>query len=315
MTTTKNKTNGEVGMELYEKPNSDGGLSDYASVDDIKRQVQIIQETMEAVMKKDEHYGTIPGTNKPTLLKSGAEKLSILFRLAPRYEVERIDSANGHREYEIKCELTHKNTGNFIGEGLGSCSTMEKKYRYRTGDEATGVSVPRHYWDNREQSILENALEKNDIEIPAGATIGTTKEDGNWQISFKQTIENPDIADVYNTVLKMAKKRAHVDAILTATAASDIFTQDVEDMPDLGGNDQSDSNSSKGLKNDFVKGRDWLNKTEKDSDELTKMWKNATKLIRAREYDAQEIIDSYNMKDELAEELISIENKTKQKNN
>jgi hypothetical protein len=32
--------------------------------------------------------------------------------------------------------------------------------------------------------------------------------------------------------MKMAKKRAHVDAILTATAASDIFTQDVEDMPE-----------------------------------------------------------------------------------
>jgi hypothetical protein len=28
----------------------------------------------------------------------------------------------------------------------------------------------------------------------------------------------------------MAKKRAHVDAILTATAASDIFTQDTEDL-------------------------------------------------------------------------------------
>ena len=42
--------------------------------------------------------------------------------------------------------------------------------------------------------------------------------------------ENPDIADTYNTVLKMAKKRAHVDAIITVTAASDIFTQDVEDL-------------------------------------------------------------------------------------
>jgi hypothetical protein len=31
----------------------------------------------------------------------------------------------------------------------------------------------------------------------------------------------------------MAKKRAHVDAILTATAASDIFTQDIEDMPEV----------------------------------------------------------------------------------
>ena len=35
--------------------------------------------------------------------------------------------------------------------------------------------------------------------------------------------------DVANTVLKMAKKRAFVDAVLTATASSDIFTQDLTD--------------------------------------------------------------------------------------
>lgn len=34
----------------------------------------------------------------------------------------------------------------------------------------------------------------------------------------------------HNTVLKMAKKRALVDAVLTATAASDIFDQDLEDL-------------------------------------------------------------------------------------
>jgi hypothetical protein len=30
----------------------------------------------------------------------------------------------------------------------------------------------------------------------------------------------------------MAKKRGQVDAVITATAASDIFTQDIEDLPD-----------------------------------------------------------------------------------
>jgi hypothetical protein len=38
-------------------------------------------------------------------------------------------------------------------------------------------------------------------------------------------------ADLANTILKMAKKRALIDAVLTATAASDIFTQDIEDLP------------------------------------------------------------------------------------
>jgi len=45
----------------------------------------------------------------------------------------------------------------------------------------------------------------------------------------RRRVENEDIADVYNTVLKMAKKRAHVDATLTATGAADLFTQDLID--------------------------------------------------------------------------------------
>ncbi|HIJ50738.1 MAG TPA: hypothetical protein HPP54_06770, partial [Nitrospinae bacterium] len=46
--------------------------------------------------------------------------------------------------------------------------------------------------------------------------------------------DNP--ADYYNTVLKMAKKRALVDAVLTATAASDIFSQDIEETRSNGDN-------------------------------------------------------------------------------
>lgn len=39
-----------------------------------------------------------------------------------------------------------------------------------------------------------------------------------------------DFATNLNTILKMAKKRAFVDAILTATHASKVFTQDIEDI-------------------------------------------------------------------------------------
>ena len=37
-------------------------------------------------------------------------------------------------------------------------------------------------------------------------------------------------ANRINTVLKISKKRAYVDAILTATCASSVFTQDMEDI-------------------------------------------------------------------------------------
>jgi hypothetical protein len=39
--------------------------------------------------------------------------------------------------------------------------------------------------------------------------------------------------DFYNTVLKVAKKRSFVNAVLTASGASEIFTADTEDNPEL----------------------------------------------------------------------------------
>jgi hypothetical protein len=84
-------------------------------------------------------------------------------------------------------------------------------------------------WYQKKEGKMEEAQA-----LIGGPGYGTGKVDDIWQICLiGEKMENPDIADQYNTVLKMAKKRAHVDAILTATGASDIFTQDVEDMPEV----------------------------------------------------------------------------------
>lgn len=153
---------------------------------EVRQQVNQIQYLMKEVLKPGEHYGAVPGCGKkPTLLQPGAEKISFMFHLVPTYEVRRYDMAGGHREYEVKCTLTSRDTGEVMGEGVGTCSTMESKYRYRS----------------------------------------------KWVNGSKVREENPDIADTWNTVLKIAKKRANVDAVKSTTAASDIFTQDIEDMP------------------------------------------------------------------------------------
>lgn len=39
-----------------------------------------------------------------------------------------------------------------------------------------------------------------------------------------------------NTILKMAKKRALIDAVLLVASLSDVFTQDIDDLTDLSGN-------------------------------------------------------------------------------
>jgi len=48
--------------------------------------------------------------------------------------------------------------------------------------------------------------------------------------SRERRYKNQDAANIANTVLKMAKKRALIDATLSATRASGMFTQDLEDM-------------------------------------------------------------------------------------
>ena len=208
---------------------------DSMNVGDLVAQVRLIQEVMREVMQKDVHYGVIPGTgNKPSLLKPGAEKLGFVFRLAPRLEVIQRDLGNEHREYEVTCYLDQIHTGRCFGSGVGSCNTMEGKYRYRAevveGQDGQPNPVPAKYWETRDPALL------------GGSQFSAKKQDGKWVIAHK--VEHPNPADYYNTVLKMAKKRAHVDAILTTTAASDIFTQDVEDMPEVIPQDQKKAEKS-----------------------------------------------------------------------
>jgi hypothetical protein len=190
-------------------------------VEEVIAGVRKIHQVMGEVMHDGEHYGLIPGCgDKKVLYKAGAEKISMTFQFSSEYKVQKESLGGDHREYEVVCTLKTRN-GLFVGEGVGNCNTKETKFRYRvTPPTNTGQPVPKSYWDNRDQQIL------------GGLGFIAKKVDKQWFIFKKsdERIENPDIADTYNTVLKMAKKRAYVDAVITATNCSDIFTQDLEDF-------------------------------------------------------------------------------------
>ncbi len=218
------------------EPRDIANLEDSAmTIEGVIRQVNLIQEVMSRVMKDGEHYGVIPGTDKPTLYKPGAEKICTTFRLAPSYEIKRTDMANGHREYEIISTLTHIPSGQIFGQGVGSCSTMESKYRFRKAEQTC-------------PDCGKNAIIKGKKQYGGGWLCfkkkdgcGAKFKDGDPVIENQEMgrIEYDNPADYYNTVLKIGKKRAHVDVVLTATAASDIFTQDLEDLTDNGVKPQS----------------------------------------------------------------------------
>lgn len=129
---------------------------------------------IEAVLVSGTDYGVIPRCSKPTLLKSGAEKILNYLGLIARTEiVNRVEDYNvGFFSYECKVFLIDYN-GVVKGEGIGITNTREGRYA-----KSNGYAVQ-------------------------------------------------------NTVLKMAKKRALVDAALNVGNLSARFTQDVEDMKDV----------------------------------------------------------------------------------
>lgn len=205
-------------------------------IEDVIAQVQKIQAVMERVMREGEHYGTIPGTNKPTLLKPGAEKLLLTFRFDPQYEsAETYDGK--HLTVKSRCTLYHITSQQRMGSGEGSCSTKESKYAYRQGKRL----CPKCGAD----AILRSKYPpKNNRDAEPGwycfAKRGGCGEEflaDDSSITSQTTarVANEDLADQYNTVLKMANKRSLVAAVLNVTAASDIFTQDLEDNGDVGG--------------------------------------------------------------------------------
>jgi hypothetical protein len=201
------------------------------SVVDLVARVTKVQEVQQQVMKEGHHFGKIPGVDKPTLLKPGAEILGMTFRLDPQFSVdERRDGE--HREFLVTCTLYHAPTGVRCGSGLGSCSTRESKYAWRKGER----TCP----ECNKPTIIKGKKEYGGGWLCFAKKGGCNAKfkDGDAAIESQSTdrVPNPDLADIYNTVLKMAVKRAHVAAILFVTCASDIFTQDVEDMS-FGGHD------------------------------------------------------------------------------
>lgn len=194
------------------------------SVEHLVKRVEKVREVRDRVMHDGTHFGRIPGVKKPSLLKPGSEILCLAFQLAPKFHpVDRWDGE--HLEVVVTCTLVHVPTGTELGDGIGSCSTRESKYAYRTGER----SCPECGSGALNKSKKEPGFYCWAKKGGCGKTFGPNDKRITEQQVGRQP--NPDIADQYNTVRKMACKRAHIAATLFVTGASELFTQDVEDMP------------------------------------------------------------------------------------
>jgi hypothetical protein len=177
-------------------------------------------------MKHGVDYGKVPGTDKPTLLKPGAEKLCVLFQLGARKPVLDLQREGDHLTVFAGVTLFHIPSGRDVYCGMAVCSTRESKYAWRKGERACP------------ECGLEGAVIKGRPEFGGGWLCWAKKggcgfkfADGDPRIAKQEPerVPNPDLPDQWNTIVKMAVKRAKIDATLGATGASAIFTQDIGD--------------------------------------------------------------------------------------
>lgn len=177
------------------------------SVASVRANRDAIQQLLKEVLVEgiDRDYAAIPGTGKKkTLLKPGAEKISSLFGMAGKPIIEAIRD-DEDVTFRVTVDFTSIASGIYLGSGVGEASTRESKYAWRAAvcDEEYVAADPhkrRVHWKKSYNGPPE---------------------------SVKQVREDPN--DKMNTVLKMAVKRAKIDGVLSITAASDTFTQDLED--------------------------------------------------------------------------------------
>lgn len=182
-------------------------------------------------------YGVIPGTTKPTLYKSGAERLNRYFGFTTKFiPIDKVLDWTGKDHggepffyFEYRCEI-------YLGQHLvawsdASANSWETKHRYRNQErecpECGANAIMKSKYPPRNNPQAEPGWYCYDkkggckANFDANDTRITGQEVGQGL--------NPNPADLVNTIQKMAQKRSFVGTTILATGTGGIFTQDLED--------------------------------------------------------------------------------------
>lgn len=163
-----------------------------AALERMEVRKQFVHAAKETGLQKDVDYGLIPGCgDKPALLKSGAEALA--------------------QSVTKEAESLFLGCGRFGSPRIERAVEIEGSPDWPLGLYSYRVSV--------------------DLIGPSGAVLGTgVGLCSSQEKKYRERKGQPTpAADSANTVLKMAVKRAKVDAAIGVFGASSMFTQDVED--------------------------------------------------------------------------------------
>lgn len=149
----------------------------------------VIKASLKSGINND--YAVIPGTGtKPTLLQPGARKICLLFGLTPTFKIES-SYVNYDAPFSFERRGKSRTTSSYITETKTSLGTF-------------------------------NYVMSCEIRNADGKLIST-----GWGQCTNREVGKQDAPE--NTILKICKKRALVDAVLGIANMTEAFTQDLED--------------------------------------------------------------------------------------
>ncbi len=171
--------------------------------------------------KRDKHYGRIPGTQKDTLYKPGAELIMGWHKI---YEEPKVVEATQEWGMEagvtpffhflIKSAIYQYVPGPNgepvkveLGSALGECNTGESRYTHRW------------MWPSKMSDALHTQAKKEGWD---------TKKTSNGGTMYKCPTDKEEIRGLYNTVLKMAQIRALRSSLAKVCATSEFFGDDFD---------------------------------------------------------------------------------------
>ncbi len=198
-------------------------------------------------------FDRIPGTDKPTLLKPGAELLCQVFHLAPgRAEIisKEEDFTNGIFSYTVGIPIQHRETGILVAYGVGSANSKEPKYRYRKSKDDPEIRIENPDPAGDQNTLVKMAAKRalidgvlkatgasrkftQDVEDLMPAELASSKQKNYIRMLFKGVTEEDMLAEISEII---GHELASLDELLREEASKVI-----EAKKSNGGNGQAQS--------------------------------------------------------------------------
>lgn len=176
---------------------------DTFAITDTLLSMRALGETIPSLLVENVDFGHVPGIPGKMLFDCGGSKITNAFACYPgeRRIISMTDDGS-KISVVVEVPLVHRESGKVVCSGIGAASTLETKHKYRWISKLEDLEAMGYAGD-----ALKDLKKKTD------------KEDG----SITYRVPNPEHGELLNTIVKMASKRAEVDAAESLPAVGSIL--------------------------------------------------------------------------------------------